>query len=158
MPAVRRSSAPSAAATSFRPASVSPIRSRSTAIRIRMRSFGLPFLLLAACSADNGSNAAPAGQSGIDATGAAASSTPLNRAPFAVQELARFDDPWALAFLPGGAALVTQKGGQLKLWQPGAATIDVAGVPRVVAGGQGGLLDVILSPDFASDNLVYLTY
>jgi glucose/arabinose dehydrogenase len=124
-----------------------------------MRSFALTLLLLAGCSGGNDSgNAAPAGGSRIDATGAAAPSTPLSRAPFAVHELARFDDPWALAFLPGGAALVTQKGGQLKLWQPGGATLDVAGVPRVATGGQGGLLDVVLSPGFASDNLVYLTY
>src|SRR4051794_3023310 len=120
-----------------------------------MRSLAL-ILLLTACSAGNGSAAATKG--GIDTTGAAAASTSVDQAPFTVQELARFDEPWALAFLPGGAALVTQKGGTLKLWQPGRPAADVAGVPRVAVSGQGGLLDVVLSPGFATDNLVYLSY
>jgi glucose/arabinose dehydrogenase len=127
-----------------------------------MRSAFLPFLLLAACN--GGGAAAPAKSSGgsgggIDATGAASPSTPLSRAPFRVEEGGSFDSPWAIAFLPGSAdALVTEKGGALKLWRRGAAATAVAGVPRVAEVGQGGLLDVVVSPGFASDGLVYLTY
>src|SRR3954470_15058791 len=118
-----------------------------------MRSFSLSLLLLAACHAGgaSGDAAAAAGGGGIDATGAAAPSIPADRAPFTVQELARFDEPWAMAFLPGGAALVTQKGGALKLWQSGRPAADVAGVPRVVTSSQGGLMDVVISPGFATD-------
>ncbi|MEA3003531.1 MAG: aldose sugar dehydrogenase [Sphingomonadales bacterium] len=123
-----------------------------------MRSLFLPLFLLAACHAGGASGNAAAADSHIDATGAAAPSTPVDRAPFAVQELARFDGPWAMAFLPGGAALVTETAGRLKLWQQGRPTLDVAGVPAVAEVGQGGLLDVVLSPRFAEDGFVYLTY
>ncbi|MDB5693020.1 MAG: dehydrogenase [Alphaproteobacteria bacterium] len=125
-----------------------------------MRSLFLLLLLLAACNSGAASGGAAAADTGgrIDGTGGAAPSTPVDQAPFAVQELARFDGPWAMAFLPGGAALVTETAGRLKLWQAGRPTLDVAGVPAVAEVGQGGLLDVVLSPRFAEDNLVYLTY
>src|SRR3954465_7799531 len=117
-----------------------------------MRSLALPLLLLAACPRG-------AAADGREAGGAASPSTPSGRAPFRVEEMGRFDSPWALAFLPGEmAALVTEKGGRLQLWRRGAANMPVAGVPAVAAGGQGGLLDVVLSPRFAADNLVSLPY
>src|SRR5438270_1534886 len=162
MPGPRRSSVVSAAATSFPPASASPIRSASTATRsFAMRSLALCVFLLAACSGGNATgNAAAAdtskagGGGGIDATGAASPSTPLGQAPFQVQQLATFDNPWALAFLPGTTnALVTEKGGHLKLWRANGGSVEVSGVPRVAAGGQGGLLDVVLSPHFETDHL-----
>jgi aldose sugar dehydrogenase len=79
--------------------------------------------------------------------------------PFAIQEIARFSEPWAMTFLPGSnRALITERGGTLKLWEAGGAVIDVAGVPRVDHGGQGGLGDVALHPDFASNGLVYLSF
>lgn len=78
--------------------------------------------------------------------------------PFQVTSLATFQSPWALAFLPDGSALVTEKPGRVKLWRPRGGTSTVAGAPTVAAGGQGGLLDIKLSPTFASDRLVYLTY
>jgi len=68
--------------------------------------------------------------------------------------------PWALAFLPGGKQmLITERPGRLRLWSPqtGLST-PLSGVPEVYASGQGGLLDVALSPDFARDRLVYLAY
>jgi glucose/arabinose dehydrogenase len=126
-----------------------------------MRGAVLPLLLVAACNGA-GSAAPPPpgdGRGGIDASGAASASTPLARAPFKVEEMGSFDSPWAIAFLPGSAdALVTEKSGSLKLWRRGAPAIEVAGVPRVAEGGQGGLLDVVVSPRFASDGLIYLTY
>jgi glucose/arabinose dehydrogenase len=63
-----------------------------------------------------------------------------------------------MAFLPDGSALVTEKAGHLKWWRAGKANAEVAGVPAVKPGGQGGLLDVALSPGFARDRLIYLTY
>jgi glucose/arabinose dehydrogenase len=53
---------------------------------------------------------------------------------------------------------VTEKAGRLQYWRAGRPVAEVAGVPAVKAGGQGGLLDVSLSPGFAHDRLVYLTY
>jgi glucose/arabinose dehydrogenase len=83
---------------------------------------------------------------------------PAKAESFAVTPLATFDSPWAMAFLPDGSALVTEKAGQLKHWQPGKPTTDVVGAPKVAEVNQGGLLDVVLSPHFASDRQVYLTY
>lgn len=73
--------------------------------------------------------------------------------------MARFDEPWALAFLPGTPfALVTERKGRLKLWEEGRAVREVDGVPQVAYQGQGGLGDVKPSPDFATSGLVYLTW
>ena len=79
--------------------------------------------------------------------------------PFAATEVARFNAPWAMTFLSDTTALVTEKGGVLK--QVDVATgqaVDVAGVPAVSVGGQGGLGDVITHPDFANNRTVYLSY
>ena len=79
--------------------------------------------------------------------------------PFQVEQVAQFDEPWAMTFLPGtGQALITEKRGALKLWTRGQPVIDVAGVPPVSYGGQGGFGDVVLHPQFATNHLVYLSY
>ena len=79
--------------------------------------------------------------------------------PFEATPVATFDEPWAMAFLPGGRqALITEKGGRLKLYTLGGTTIDVTGVPSVDFGGQGGMGDVALHPDFARNGLVYLSF
>jgi glucose/arabinose dehydrogenase len=106
-----------------------------------------PALLLLACGS---SDPASAGNGSAAAQAAAT--------PFEVQELARFDEPWAMTFLPDGRALVTEKKGRLLLWKAGAAAVDVAGVPRVDYGGQLGLGDVVLHPAFARNGLVYLSW
>ncbi|WP_366934223.1 PQQ-dependent sugar dehydrogenase [Phaeobacter sp.] len=67
------------------------------------------------------------------------------------------DVPWGFDFLPGGGIVVTEREGDLLLVQNGQAR-SVRGVPDVVAAGQGGLLDVLVAEDFASSNLVYLSY
>ena len=70
------------------------------------------------------------------------------------------EHPWSLAFLPDGqGSLITERSGRLRwLDAQGRLQASVAGVPQVYARGQGGLLDVALSPDFARDRLVYLSY
>ena len=69
-------------------------------------------------------------------------------------------NPWALAFLPGGKdMLVTERAGNLRVVNAeGKVGPPISGVPKVWAEGQGGLLDVVLSPEFAKDRTVYLSY
>jgi len=67
--------------------------------------------------------------------------------------------PWGLALLPDGRWLVTERPGRLRLiTADGQISAPIAGLPAVDAVGQGGLLDVIISPTFASDGLVYWSY
>jgi glucose/arabinose dehydrogenase len=68
-------------------------------------------------------------------------------------------NPWGVAFLPGGRFLVTERPGRLRLVGPdGKLAPPLAGVPEVAAGGQGGLLDVLADSDFAANRTVYLCY
>lgn len=67
--------------------------------------------------------------------------------------------PWSIAFLPGGDMLITERPGRLRVVRDGRLLPDpVAGVPEVFARGQGGLLDVVPHPDFATNRLLYLSY
>jgi aldose sugar dehydrogenase len=69
------------------------------------------------------------------------------------------EHPWGLAFLPDGRVLVTERPGRLRIVSPeGSLSAPVAGVPAVYARGQGGLLDVALDPNFADNQLVYISY
>lgn len=69
------------------------------------------------------------------------------------------DYPWGLAFLPNGGALITERSGRLLLVDPQSGDRQVVdGAPAVVARGQGGLLDVALHPDFATNAQVYLSF
>ncbi|MEM1432818.1 MAG: PQQ-dependent sugar dehydrogenase [Pseudomonadota bacterium] len=79
--------------------------------------------------------------------------------PFTVTEVTRFDEPWAMAFLPDGRLLVTeQKGNLLIVDADGTRSRPIRGVPDVDYGGQGGLGDVVLHPAFADNGLIYLSY
>lgn len=106
------------------------------------------------------------GGEGVDAANgnaAAAPGTPgAAGRPFQVEVVGNFASPWAMTFLPGTQqALVTQREGRLMLWTRSAnasAAVDVAGVPQVDAGGQGGLGDVIVHPQFARTRIVYLSW
>jgi len=68
-------------------------------------------------------------------------------------------NPWSMAFLPDGDILITERPGRLRIVRNGALLPDpVPGVPEVFARGQGGLLDVVPHPDFATNRLVYISY
>ena len=68
-------------------------------------------------------------------------------------------NPWGLQFLPGGRYLVTERPGRLRIISPGGAlSAPVAGVPLVMNWGQGGLLDVLLSPDFETSGTLFLSF
>lgn len=85
----------------------------------------------------------------------AATSTPVE-----VQTVfSGLENPWGLEFLPDGRFLVTERPGNLRIIAAdGGNDTPVSGVPEVVARGQGGLLDVTLSPDFADTGRLYLAY
>ena len=68
------------------------------------------------------------------------------------------DEPWALAFLPDGQFLITERGGKLLLFDAAGKSRVVRQVPRVYVNGQGGLLDVVVSANFAANGLIYLSY
>ncbi|MBB1061206.1 PQQ-dependent sugar dehydrogenase [Marilutibacter spongiae] len=115
-------------------------------------------VLLVACGSRNG-----------DVTAATTAPPPAEAAsgPFASHEVARFDEPWAMSFLPDGRLLVTEKKGHLKLLalealpdgtHAAGAVGEITGLPEVDYGGQGGLGDVIVHPKFKNNGLVYLSY
>lgn len=82
-----------------------------------------------------------------------------DKLPFKVEVIADYDEPWAMTFLPGGKGyLVTDKKGKLFHTDSKGVCHEVADVPKVDYGGQGGLGDVILSPDFAKDETIYLSW
>ncbi|HUG61707.1 MAG TPA: PQQ-dependent sugar dehydrogenase [Methylomirabilota bacterium] len=78
---------------------------------------------------------------------------------FTEQAVTGLEHPWSLAFLPDGDMLVTERSGRLQ-WIAGDdySLTPVDGVPAVAARGQGGLLDVVLGPDFSDDGEIFLSY
>lgn len=79
--------------------------------------------------------------------------------PFETEVVAQFIEPWAMTFLPDGRLLVTEKKGALKILDVSTGRInDVKGVPSVAYGGQGGMGDVILHPQFEDNQQVYISY
>lgn len=116
-------------------------------------------LALTACSGQDG-NAGPATQ-GTEAT---AASGPIVTSDAGVDfrvntVVSGLMHPWSMAFLPDGDILVTERPGRLRRVSGGVLQPDpVSRTPEVWAQGQGGLLEVALHPDFASNRMVYLTY
>ncbi len=118
-----------------------------------MRHFSLAALplVLLACSADNATGHNRAEKAGK---------------PFETAVVADFDAPWAMTFLPDGRMLVTEKAGELILFDPrnkekgwdGKVRVGIDGGPRVDSAGQGALMDVVLHPDFAKNGIVYLSW
>ncbi|NML07758.1 PQQ-dependent sugar dehydrogenase [Sphingomonas sp. G-3-2-10] len=79
--------------------------------------------------------------------------------PFTVTEVADFDAPWAMTFLPDGRMLVTEKAGPILLVSAdGKERKVVAGTPAVSSAGQGAMMDVVLHPKFAQNRLVYFSF
>jgi aldose sugar dehydrogenase len=78
--------------------------------------------------------------------------------PFTITQVATLDLPWRIAFLPDGRMLVTEKVGRLDLVTPQGTKTDVGGVPASYYQSQNGMLGVFLSPHYATDHNVYLTY
>lgn len=79
--------------------------------------------------------------------------------PFNVTEAGQFDAPWAMAFLPDGRLLITEMAGTLRLHDlDNNSTGTVSGIPEVEHVAQGGLGDVVLHPQFDSNQLIYLSF
>jgi glucose/arabinose dehydrogenase len=78
--------------------------------------------------------------------------------PFVMTRVATFDLPWRIAFLPDGRMLITEKVGPIWLVTQAGEKTPIANAPAVLAQGQGGMLGVFLSPGYAEDHFVYLTY
>jgi len=79
-------------------------------------------------------------------------------APLTVTTIDRFDEPWALAFLPDGRLLVSEMGGKLKLRSEDGTVSVITGVPPVDHRGQGGLGDIVLHPDFERNGVLYFSF
>lgn len=89
-------------------------------------------------------------------------STPIAAAPTRFRQatvLQGLENPWGIAWLPDGSQLITERPGRLRLVRNGVLDpTPIAGVPAVLAQGQGGLMDISLHPQFAQNRQVYLTY
>jgi glucose/arabinose dehydrogenase len=83
---------------------------------------------------------------------------PQTSPPFVMTQVATFNLPWRIAFLPDGHMLITEKVGPIWLVAQDGAKTPVANVPAVLVQGQGGMLGVFLSPHYETDHYVYLTY
>ncbi len=138
---------------------------------MRPAPLALTALLLAACGGQPSGAQPVAGQPLETRPPNAEGQTPAfpgqTRAPlvsanvsFKVETVATgLDHPWAMAWLPDGRMLVTERPGRLRIVaEDGTLSAPLAGLPRVDARGQGGLLDVALSPTFAEDGLIYCSY
>ena len=78
--------------------------------------------------------------------------------PFTMTQVATFKLPWRIAFLPDGRMLITEEVGPVWLVTQQGTKTPVENVPAVLYQGQGGMLGVFVSPHYASDHSVYLTY
>jgi glucose/arabinose dehydrogenase len=128
----------------------SDTRQAATAIPHRMNDAAISTAANAPTPMSPGNTAGPAAHD---------TALPSGTPPFTSTVVARFNEPWAMTFLPSGRLLVTEKQGRLRVLTPSTGQIgEITGVPAVAYGGQGGLGDVILHPQFASNRLVYLSY
>jgi aldose sugar dehydrogenase len=84
----------------------------------------------------------------------------LVQSGYKVTEIAKgLDHPWSMAFLPDGSMLVTERVGRLRLIKSGTLLPEpIGGVPTVHTGSQAGLFDIVLHPNFAQNQIVYLTF
>ena len=122
---------------------------------LRQKFFYLPLLmgctLLSACNAQSNSSS--------EVKQATESTTAMIDQSYRVEKVATFDEPWAITELGDGRLLITERRGKLKLYDPSSSqSIDILGVPPVAYGGQGGLGDIALHPDYKNNHQIYLSY
>lgn len=118
-------------------------------------------LAVSACSSQQSSATATASASGGDVSATATASTTAGAsAAMRVETLAQgLEHPWSVALLPDGSFLVTERPGRLRhVSADGKLSPPITGVPAVFAQGQGGLLDVVLAPDYATSKRIWLSY
>lgn len=130
-----------------------------------MRTFVLPFALacsfaITACDARTTSQDDASAQARPAAAEREQRQVDSEAGPVTLATIADgLEHPWAVALLPDGGFLVTERPGRLRRISPdGAVSAPIKGVPEVFAEGQGGLLDVVLAPDFAQSHRIYLSY
>jgi len=116
--------------------------------RVSVTAAILPFILVA-CTGSNGNTSNDDNSSSI---------SPVDGKAFTQNEVATFNEPWAMTFMPDGNMLVTERTGNLFIVTQSGARSEVTGVPDVDYGGQGGFGDVVLAPDFATSKMVYLSW
>jgi glucose/arabinose dehydrogenase len=124
--------------------------------------------LLTACSGSPGKaqgSAAPVATPAPNAAGQTPAFPGQTRAPemkggvaYQLTTVAQVQKPWGLAFLPDGQLLITEKAGALRVLADGKLSAPVAGVPKVDARGQGGLLGLAIDPKFAANGLIYFSF
>lgn len=108
--------------------------------------------LLGACNAQTYSSEKVSTNTEVD------SSSKINQ-QYQIQKIASFDEPWAMVELIDGQLLITERRGVLKLFNPKILkSIEILGVPKVAYGGQGGLGDIVLHPNFETNKFIYLSY
>ncbi len=122
---------------------------------LRQKFFYLPLLmgctLLSACNAQSNSSS--------EVKQETESTTAMIDQSYRVEKVATFDEPWAMTELGDGRLLITERRGKLKLYDPSSSqSIDILGVPPVAYGGQGGLGDIALHPDYKNNHQIYLSY
>lgn len=85
---------------------------------------------------------------------------PTEKLTFMIDTLAEgLTNPWSMAFLPDGRILIAERPGNLLIWQNGnLLDTSVKGLPEIWQNGQGGLLDVVLHPDFSTNGFIYLVF
>ncbi|MCY0147983.1 PQQ-dependent sugar dehydrogenase [Hoeflea sp. G2-23] len=93
------------------------------------------------------------------AAGQARDTVPTQEVSIDVDMLASgLDHPWGIEVLPDGAILITERSGALRMLRDGALSAPISGLPEIAAQGQGGLLDIALSHDFAESRVIFLSY
>jgi len=79
-------------------------------------------------------------------------------ADFTLTTVGQFEQPWALEFLPDDRLLVSEMVGALKILNADGSVGEITGVPHVDHGGQGGFGDIVLHPEYATNDLLYFSY
>lgn len=123
-------------------------------------------VLFAACTSESNGQPGPPVQQGAPNTDFQPAFEHQRRAPevrsveIAVEQIATgLEEPWTVVFLPDGRMLVTERPGRLRVvTRDGQVSAPVAGLPAVDARNQGGLLDLVLAPDFVQSRIIYWTF